>query len=104
MQPVGPCYFVIFGATGNLASEKLIPSLYHLEAAGRINPELRFIAFARRDWSQDDWKEHMLLSLNDRFGGKFDPAIGDRLIERFENGDPVAFQAHEICHRKTGGP
>jgi glucose-6-phosphate 1-dehydrogenase len=84
MQPVGPCYFVIFGATGNLAGEKIIPSLYHLEAAGRINPELRFIAFARRDWSQEDWKEHMLLSLNDRFGGKFDPAIGDRLIERFE--------------------
>jgi glucose-6-phosphate 1-dehydrogenase len=44
-----PCYFVIFGATGNLASEKLLPSLYHLEGAGRIGKDLRFIAFSRRE-------------------------------------------------------
>src|SRR4030067_653373 len=30
-----PCSFVIFGATGNLASNKLLPALYHLGAAAR---------------------------------------------------------------------
>lgn len=32
----GPCHFVIFGATGNLATIKLLPSLYNLEVLGRI--------------------------------------------------------------------
>ncbi len=35
-----PCSFVIFGATGNLASNKLLPALYHLEAAARLSESL----------------------------------------------------------------
>ena len=35
---VGPCHFVIFGATGNLATIKLLPSLYNLEMGGRTGP------------------------------------------------------------------
>ena len=34
-----PCSFVIFGATGNLASNKLLPALYHLEVAARLAEE-----------------------------------------------------------------
>jgi glucose-6-phosphate 1-dehydrogenase len=48
-----PCTFVIFGATGNLASNKLLPALYHLEAAGRLAESLSIIAFSRRDWTTD---------------------------------------------------
>ena len=43
--------FVIFGATGNLATIKLLPSLYHLDIAGRLPADLKFHAFGRRDWS-----------------------------------------------------
>jgi glucose-6-phosphate 1-dehydrogenase len=49
-----PCSFVIFGATGNLASNKLLPALYRLEAARRLSNELRIVAFARREWGQDE--------------------------------------------------
>lgn len=48
MVEPGPCYFVIFGATGNLASRKLLPALYELEAADKLHADLRFVAFARR--------------------------------------------------------
>ena len=48
-----PCAFVIFGATGNLASNKLLPALFHLEAAGRLVENLTLIAFSRRDWTID---------------------------------------------------
>ena len=44
-----PCTFVIFGATGNLASNKLLPALYHLEAAARLTESLSIIAFSRRE-------------------------------------------------------
>ena len=50
MGEQGPCHFVIFGATGDLASRKLLPALYALEALDQLGPALRFIAFARRDW------------------------------------------------------
>ena len=52
----GPCYFVIFGATGNLASLKLLPALFHLEVAGKLNDDLQLIAFSRRPWSQEEWQ------------------------------------------------
>jgi len=92
----GPCYFVIFGATGNLATDKLLPALYHLEAAGRIHEELRFIALARRDWSQDDWRMHLERVLRDRLGESFDVDPCARLGSRFEYvsgdyNDPTAY-------------
>ncbi|NNF95368.1 MAG: glucose-6-phosphate dehydrogenase (NADP(+)), partial [Halobacteria archaeon] len=92
-----PCHFVIFGATGNLVTDKLLPALYHLEVAGRINEDLRFIAFARRDWNQRDWAQHMQLTLQDKLGKNFDSEIYQRFSKRFEylkgdHDDPQAYQ------------
>ena len=33
---IAPCQFVIFGATGDLSVNKLLPALYHLFLAGRL--------------------------------------------------------------------
>ncbi|MCB1615003.1 MAG: glucose-6-phosphate dehydrogenase [Pseudomonadales bacterium] len=78
-----PCFFVILGAAGNLVSEKLLPALYELELAGRLHEALRFLAFARRDWSQTDWCTHMQVLLKDRIGESCDPDALDRLTTRF---------------------
>ena len=43
------CTLVIFGSTGNLATVKLLPALYHLEAAGRLHPDTVVVAYGRRD-------------------------------------------------------
>jgi glucose-6-phosphate 1-dehydrogenase len=50
------CTLLIFGATGNLAAYKLLPALYHIEAAGRLSAESRVVGFGRRDWSDEDWR------------------------------------------------
>ena len=50
------CTYVIFGATGNLAKRKLLPALYHLEAAGRLPEGMRVIGFGRREWNDDQWR------------------------------------------------
>jgi glucose-6-phosphate 1-dehydrogenase len=57
--PLPPCNFVIFGATGNLASNKLLPALYRLELAGRLPSVLNFVAFSRRDCTVAGWRDHV---------------------------------------------
>ena len=52
-----PCTFVIFGATGNLARNKLLPALYHLEAANQLPAGTALLGVGRRDWSHTQWRE-----------------------------------------------
>jgi glucose-6-phosphate 1-dehydrogenase len=52
-QTAQACDLVIFGAKGDLARRKLLPSLYQLEKAGQINPETRIIGVGRADWDKD---------------------------------------------------
>lgn len=97
MTELGPCYFVIFGATGNLASRKLLPALYDLECAGKLHADLRLIAFARRDWTRVEWLEHLQLSLAQYLGKTCDRAIFDRFARRFDYvtgdlNDPLAYR------------
>jgi len=58
-QPAPPCTVVIFGASGDLAKRKLIPSLYNLVACGEgmMPRESAVIGFARREMSIDDFRK-----------------------------------------------
>jgi len=78
-----PCSFVIFGATGNLASNKLLPALFHLEAAARLAENLSIIAFSRRDWNTDSWREHMREVLSGRVNGALEGPVFERFLARF---------------------
>ncbi len=78
-----PCSFVIFGATGNLASNKLLPALYHLEAAARLAESLTIIAFSRRDWTTENWREYMREVLKDKIKGSLDTPVFERFLARF---------------------
>jgi glucose-6-phosphate 1-dehydrogenase len=94
--PLPPCNFVIFGATGNLATIKLLPALYRLEVAGRLPEGLNFIAFARRDWDDAGWREHVRALLADRL--KANGATLDKFVNRFDYqrgdlDDPQAYAA-----------
>jgi glucose-6-phosphate 1-dehydrogenase len=81
---IGPCYFVIFGATGNLATRKLLPALYQLEAAGLLHADLRFIAFARRDWQAREWREHLGTALREQLGTELDEKHFGSFADRFD--------------------
>jgi len=78
-----PCTFVIFGATGNLASNKLLPALYHLEAAARLAESLSIVAFARRPWSDNEWRAHMREVLATKIKGSLDTPVFERFVARF---------------------
>ena len=46
-QTAQACDLVIFGAKGDLARRKLLPSLYQLDKAGQIHPDTRIIGVGR---------------------------------------------------------
>jgi glucose-6-phosphate 1-dehydrogenase len=55
-EPVG---FVVFGVSGDLTRRKLIPALYELKRAGRLEIPFFIIGFARRDWSDETLREKL---------------------------------------------
>src|SRR5258706_4942528 len=63
-KTVLPCSIVIFGASGDLTSRKLIPALYHLYKEKQMPPEFRIIGFARRDKTDDSWRKELREALD----------------------------------------
>lgn len=54
-----PCTIVIFGASGDLTERKLIPALYHLFISGQMPEDFRILGFARREKTEDSWREEL---------------------------------------------
>jgi glucose-6-phosphate 1-dehydrogenase len=79
-----PCHFIIFGATGNLVSEKLLPALYELEAGSRLAPDLTLLAVGRRELTAEAWGEQTRALLRQQLKQRVDAAVLDRLIARFD--------------------
>jgi glucose-6-phosphate 1-dehydrogenase len=61
---VEPCSIVIFGASGDLTARKLIPALYHLHREKLMPPDFRVIGFARREKSDDSWRQELRQALD----------------------------------------
>src|SRR5512139_1685526 len=78
-----PCTFVVFGATGNLATNKLLPALYHLEVAARLSESLSIVAFARRPWSDEEWRNYVREVLSSKIKGGFETPVIERFLARF---------------------
>ncbi|HTN76429.1 MAG TPA: glucose-6-phosphate dehydrogenase, partial [Pirellulaceae bacterium] len=50
---------IIFGASGDLTSRKLIPALYRLHQKGRLPKDSRIVGFSRSPFSHDDWRKEL---------------------------------------------
>ncbi len=61
--PPDPCIVVIFGATGDLAHRELIPSLFALRCKNLMPYPFAIIGFARRDWSDEFFRNEMKNSI-----------------------------------------
>ena len=65
---------IIFGASGDLTSRKLVPALYLLHQKGRLPPQSRVLGVARTRFDDASWRQE-LAATTARFVGKaFDPA------------------------------
>lgn len=73
------CDLVIFGAKGDLARRKLLPSLYQLEKAGHIHPETRIIGVGRAEWNAEAYREVVREALDTFLKERLDEALWQRL-------------------------
>lgn len=58
------CVFAIFGATGNLAENKLLPALYGLHVKGQLADCTKILGIGRRDWDDAAWRLKIAEVLN----------------------------------------
>ncbi|QDV22863.1 glucose-6-phosphate dehydrogenase [Aureliella helgolandensis] len=63
---------VIFGASGDLTSRKLIPALYRLFQRGRLPADTRVVGFSRSDYSDEQWREQLTATTTKYVGKDFD--------------------------------
>jgi glucose-6-phosphate 1-dehydrogenase len=113
-RPVGPCTFVLIGATGDLAGRKIAPALYHLAREGFLKDDVAVLGVARRDvgdrWVQD---MHDAIARHGRSGGVDEELWGDFSrrwgyhvadADRPEQFDALAARLEEIDRQfGTGG-
>ncbi|MCS7271574.1 MAG: glucose-6-phosphate dehydrogenase, partial [Gemmataceae bacterium] len=78
-----PLTLVIFGASGDLTTRKLIPALYHLDQRGRLPAELLILGVSRTPYTDDGFRHHLADHLRDINGGEgFDPVCWNLFARR----------------------
>ena len=92
-----PCTMVICGATGDLTERKLAPALYNTLLGGFLPPEFTVVGFARRDLTDEVFRQHLLYGINEHSRNKpVKPAIWESFARGIEYhhgnfDDPVAY-------------
>ncbi|MBF2019892.1 MAG: glucose-6-phosphate dehydrogenase [Hydrococcus sp. C42_A2020_068] len=76
-----PLILVIFGASGDLTQRKLIPALYQLKRERRLPAEMTVVGVARRDWSDDYFREQMRQGIEEFSNGIGNEALWQDFAE-----------------------
>ncbi|UUO09235.1 glucose-6-phosphate dehydrogenase [Blastopirellula sp. J2-11] len=66
---------VIFGASGDLTSRKLIPALYLLYRKGRLPDATRVVGVSRTEYSHDAWRADLEKTTKQFTGDSFEPKM-----------------------------
>lgn len=81
-KTITPCILVIFGATGDLTSRKLMPAVYNLAREGMLPANFSCVGFARRDKTHEIFRGEMKDAINKHSRVK---PIDDGIWKNFEN-------------------
>ena len=87
---------VIFGASGDLTRRKLIPALYNNFRKKRLPGGLRIVGFARRDWSDEQFRDQLGIGVKE-YSPAFDPRVWNDFARsiRYCQGDLDAAKDYE---------
>jgi glucose-6-phosphate 1-dehydrogenase len=72
-----PNIIVFFGASGDLTKRKLVPALYKMKRERQLPPEITIVGVARREWSDDFFREQMREGIEEFSDGVGSDAIWD---------------------------
>lgn len=81
---IEPCTLVVFGATGHLSRNKLLPAIYHLEQAQQLPEALSIVGFSRREWNSDSFRQQVNDILHEKLAAGVDQGVCDRLCARIQ--------------------
>jgi glucose-6-phosphate 1-dehydrogenase len=70
-----PSTIVIFGASGDLTSRKLVPALYRLARKKRLPAGTRIVGFARTRHTHEAWRKELARSTAQFTGADFEPSM-----------------------------
>ena len=73
-----PTIFVVLGVTGDLTAKKIAPALFNLHEKKMLPPKFEFVGVSRRDWTDDDLKNHIRAILHVKA-----PHASEKSIESF---------------------
>jgi glucose-6-phosphate 1-dehydrogenase len=77
-----PHTVVIFGASGDLTSRKLVPALYQLHRKRRLPADTRIVGFSRTEYSHAAWRDELAESVAKWAGKDFDAKLWSEFAER----------------------
>ncbi|NTV52645.1 MAG: glucose-6-phosphate dehydrogenase [Candidatus Firestonebacteria bacterium] len=87
LETPGPAGFIIFGASGNLARRKLLPSLFNLASRGLLSESYYVTGVGRSPWSDEAFREQ----------------VGSAILNEDPTSDRQALQAFlEHCRYVSG--
>lgn len=77
-----PTVLTIFGATGDLTKRKLLPSLYNLDRQGLLPQQFRIIAFARRDFTGEEYGNYIGGFIDKEFPRLLDKLSWEKFLDK----------------------
>ncbi len=77
-----PGVIVIFGASGDLTSRKLVPALYELASQRRLPLEMAVVGISRTEMSHDEFRKKLRDTLEEHVSG----GVSDEVWESFAGG------------------
>jgi glucose-6-phosphate 1-dehydrogenase len=86
-----PCVLVFFGATGDLARRKLVPSLFQLETRGLLHACSRIVGCGRTPHTDDSFRALIAEALRDAAPAARDAFLGRISYVRTDDADPATF-------------
>lgn len=88
-EAVDPSALVIFGASGDLTTRKLVPALYHLASHEQLPQGFAVIGIASRELSPEAFRKQLLEEVRQQLGGSLDADLWAWLEPRisYHSGD-----------------
>ena len=88
---------VIFGASGDLTSRKLIPALYELHRKKRLPENTRIVGYSRTRFTHEAWREKLAETTAQFVGEELNATMRPSHLRRFHSVFPMYRRPrHEI--------
>jgi glucose-6-phosphate 1-dehydrogenase len=80
-RPADPCIMVIFGASGDLTTRKLLPALYNLSRNDLLSKEFAILGFAKDEIPEEEFRKRVRDNIHEYAGAPLDCKLCDWLSE-----------------------